>query len=306
MKKIQVGLGTVQLGVPYGTNQHAPLMPEEEAFRILTYAVENGISFIDTAASYGESEARIGKFISQHPIAHFDISTKIPTVDKEIWSSEKKYLSFIHQSIEKSKKNLGVSGIHLLQLHQCNEDFLQHTSVKNVLSTLLEEKICQKIGVSIYDENQAELSLEIPSVSALQIPLNIIDQRLISPKMLRLYAKKGTFLLARSILFQGILAKEYQPPKVKKQHLLQGLRNIIELLVDKDKIATLAFQFCFNNMSDFIDIGLIGVNSKKELEENLTAIQGVQLAKELQLPPLSEAKEFATENNLLNPSKWNQ
>jgi aryl-alcohol dehydrogenase-like predicted oxidoreductase len=59
---MNIGLGTVQLGLPYGNKSNSDLMPESGAFSILSFAVERGIDFYDTAIAYGESESRIGSF----------------------------------------------------------------------------------------------------------------------------------------------------------------------------------------------------------------------------------------------------
>ncbi|MBA2707519.1 MAG: aldo/keto reductase [Gemmatimonadaceae bacterium] len=55
----RIVLGTVQLGLPYGTRRSAPAMSEADAFRILDAAWALGVRAFDTAEAYGASAARL-------------------------------------------------------------------------------------------------------------------------------------------------------------------------------------------------------------------------------------------------------
>ena len=57
----ELSLGTVQLGVSYGINNQSGKPDRTQAFGILDTALTNGISALDTAAAYGDSEQVIGK-----------------------------------------------------------------------------------------------------------------------------------------------------------------------------------------------------------------------------------------------------
>jgi aryl-alcohol dehydrogenase-like predicted oxidoreductase len=69
-------LGTVQFGLDYGINNKNGQMSEEEVFDILDLAKSTGISYLDTAAAYGNSEERIGSYIAQKNDIFFKIITK--------------------------------------------------------------------------------------------------------------------------------------------------------------------------------------------------------------------------------------
>ncbi|MBI4021962.1 MAG: aldo/keto reductase, partial [Candidatus Andersenbacteria bacterium] len=57
----RLGLGTVEIGLPYGIGATA-LPSDKEAERILKTALELGITYFDTARGYGVAEERLGKF----------------------------------------------------------------------------------------------------------------------------------------------------------------------------------------------------------------------------------------------------
>ena len=74
----QIVLGTAQLGMPYGEGiWKQSLMPEEEAFNILSAAWERGITALDTSPDYGLAELRIAKFLSRNPQKQFHVISKI-------------------------------------------------------------------------------------------------------------------------------------------------------------------------------------------------------------------------------------
>ena len=56
-------LGTVQFGIPYGISNVHGQVSETEINRILDLACESGISILDTASLYGNSEELLGKFV---------------------------------------------------------------------------------------------------------------------------------------------------------------------------------------------------------------------------------------------------
>ena len=57
----QLILGTVAFGMDYGITNQEGKVPKEEVAKILEYAVENGISILDTAQAYGDAERVLGR-----------------------------------------------------------------------------------------------------------------------------------------------------------------------------------------------------------------------------------------------------
>ena len=60
-------IGTVQLGMNYGIANDAGQPDEAKSFAMLRAAFENGITSLDTAAAYGNSEEVIGSWMSGIP-----------------------------------------------------------------------------------------------------------------------------------------------------------------------------------------------------------------------------------------------
>lgn len=305
LTRISLGLGTVQLGVPYGNKSHAPVMKKEEAFAILKKAVDYDVHFYDTAITYGESEARLGEFFSKQTRS-FDLSTKIPRATESIWKTESTFFEFISMNLEQSRARLGITKHNLVQFHQCDLPFLTSKSVQNCFSRMLENQICEKIGVSIYDEAQAAAALSIPAVSALQVPCNLVDTRFAQPAMLKLFEEKNTLIILRSVVMQGLLIDSAELPLCRRVDELRELKN---MFFDISKgvgqtLESLAFGFVFQNCKSLFDVALIGVDSVSALDANFKLIQTSTPVEEDVLKQFSNAFEHMKTCNLLNPSAW--
>ena len=107
----EVGLGCWQLGGAWGVD-----FSKEEAFKILSEAVNNGITFFDTADVYGDgkSESFIGEFLKT-----CDKPIKVASKFGRAGTSypDKYTKDVLRQTVEGSLERLGVDSLDLLQLH---------------------------------------------------------------------------------------------------------------------------------------------------------------------------------------------
>ncbi len=74
-----LGLGTFQITGEFGVHP-------DEGDRIVDYAIENGINYIDTAEMYGfgESEELVGRALDRHPDKKIYVSTKVGWLDRTV------------------------------------------------------------------------------------------------------------------------------------------------------------------------------------------------------------------------------
>src|SRR5690348_4569556 len=96
-------LGTVQLGVAYGAANVTGQPSAAEANRILAAAWDGGITCLDTAAEYGEAEARIGAWMAtsgHRPI----VISKLPRIPDGANPA-----LFVRQHVDRSARSLGVT-----------------------------------------------------------------------------------------------------------------------------------------------------------------------------------------------------
>ena len=72
----RLALGTAQFGLAYGLNNQTGQPSATAVAEVLAAAQVAGLTLLDTAAAYGNSEARLGELVGEN-IA-FDIITKLP------------------------------------------------------------------------------------------------------------------------------------------------------------------------------------------------------------------------------------
>jgi aryl-alcohol dehydrogenase-like predicted oxidoreductase len=307
---MEIGLGTVQLGLPYGNKRDLALMPASEAFAILEHALQRGIQFFDTAIAYGESESRIGSFDLKNKCPSGLVSTKIPTVQQEIWSSKNKYLAYLRSQMCASADRLKIDRHKLLQLHQCDVDFLSSESVIQSLEQIKNEGLFEELGVSVYTLDQAFAAISTGIFKVLQVPANLIDTRFLHPEFLMHCQRHGIKLIIRSAVMQGVLVSGVPVPPVAKAHLLAKLKKMIEgSLIEaglKDSLQATSLRFLKQNHHDSAWILLIGVDSVSSLRENLDLLESFSAPiPDNLLELLKPARQYAEANLLLNPSQWN-
>jgi aryl-alcohol dehydrogenase-like predicted oxidoreductase len=106
-------------------------MRQEKADRILDLLLEAGVNHIDTAASYGESELRIGPWMERHR-ARFFLATK--TGDRTAAAAR--------ESVQRSLERLRVDRIDLIQLHNLVDESEWATALgpDGVLEALVEAR----------------------------------------------------------------------------------------------------------------------------------------------------------------------
>jgi aryl-alcohol dehydrogenase-like predicted oxidoreductase len=87
------------------------MMRQEKADRVLEMLLEYGINHIDTAASYGESELRVGAWMREHRGSFF-LATK---------TGERSYQG-ARDSLHRSLERLQVDQVDLIQLHNLADE----------------------------------------------------------------------------------------------------------------------------------------------------------------------------------------
>jgi aryl-alcohol dehydrogenase-like predicted oxidoreductase len=144
---------------------------QEEADRTLDSLLEYGVNHIDTAASYGESELRIGAWLGQHRQKFF-LATK---------TGERTYQK-AREEIHRSLERLRVDSVDLIQLHNLAQPDEQATALGDdgALHALIEAKqqgLTRFIGVTGHGLGIAAMhrrSLEKYDFDSVLLPYNYV------------------------------------------------------------------------------------------------------------------------------------
>jgi len=144
-------------------------MKQEKADQVLDLLLEYGINHIDTAASYGESELRIGPWMREHR-SRFFLATK--TGDRTYEGAR----ASLHRSLER----LRVDQVDLIQLHNLVDEKEWETALgaRGALEALREarsEGLVRFIGVTGHGSQVAAMhqrSLERFAFDSVLFPYN--------------------------------------------------------------------------------------------------------------------------------------
>jgi aryl-alcohol dehydrogenase-like predicted oxidoreductase len=155
--------------------------------------------------------------------------------------------------------------------------------------------LINNIGVSVYTGYQIDRILEIFLPDIVQVPLSILDQRLLHSGHLAKLHGSGVSIHARSVFLQGLfhmdlkdLPKYFNPIK----HLLSELHT----QANKQQLSINQAALSFIRDQPTVDKILIGVESYTQLAEAITDFQ-VEGS-------FSVNNEGCFNEEYVNPAKW--
>lgn len=198
-----VGLGAWQLGADWGD------VAEDDAMAVLHAAVDAGVTFIDTADVYGDgrSERLVGRLLRERPHAGLTVATKMGRrADPHVPAAYT--LDAFRAWNDRSRANLGVETLDLVQLHTPPSAVYDDDAVFDALDTLVDEGGIAAYGVSVETVDEALLAVERPGVATVQIILNAFRQKPLDQVVPAAQAA-GVGIIARVPLASGLLSGRY-------------------------------------------------------------------------------------------------
>jgi len=198
-----VGLGCWQLGGDWGT------VGDDQALGVLHAAVDAGVTFLDTADVYGDgrSETLIGRFLRERGRDGLTVGTKAgrrgdPHVP-EAYTAEN-----LRAWTDRSRRNLGVDTLDLVQLHCPPTPVYSTDAVFDALDGLVESGAVAAYGVSVETVDEALTAIARPNVATVQIILNAFRLKPLE-RVLPAAREAGVGIIARVPLASGLLSGKY-------------------------------------------------------------------------------------------------
>src|ERR1700712_5373488 len=198
-----IGLGTWQLGADWGS------VDDDEALAVLDAAVEAGVTLFDTADVYGDgrSEQTIRSFRKANPDLELTVATKMGRRVEQLASAYT--LDNFRAWTDRSRTNLGVDVLDLVQLHCPPTQVYSSDAVFDALDTLVAEQRVLGYGVSVETGAEALTAIARPGVVSVQIILNAFRQKPLD-EVLPAAAVAGVGIIARVPLASGLLSGKYR------------------------------------------------------------------------------------------------
>ncbi len=193
-----VGFGAWQIGGDWGA------VSDEDALAALHAAADAGVTFVDTADVYGDgrSERLVGRFLRERDGDAPFVATKMGRRVEQL--SDNYTPEAFRGWLERSRENLGLETIPLVQLHCPPWEVYYRPELFEALDALVDEGVVAAHGVSVEKVEQGLMALEHPGVRSVQIIFNLLRQRP-AERFLRLARERDVAVIARVPLASGLL-----------------------------------------------------------------------------------------------------
>lgn len=253
------GLGCMRLPLevqPDGTTDPAKI-DEQEAIKMIRYAIDNGVNYLDTAYPYhgGNSERLLAKALKDGYREKVKIATKLP-----VWLAES-YEDF-EKLLDEQLAKLEVEYIDFYLLHALSKDRWDKIKELGVLDFLDQAVAAGKIkypGFSFHDELPVfKEIIDSYDWKMCQIQLNILDQDYqAGVEGMRYAASKSIPVVIMEPLRGGRLA--------------HNVPEDVKALWDQAETKRSPVEWAFRWLYNFPEITVIlsGVSTMEQLKDNL-------------------------------------
>lgn len=295
-------LGTAQLGSSYGINNKIGKLKQDQAFRVLDAAWDNGIDCLDTAEAYGDSHRLIGEYHSEHPDRRFKICTKLSAGFNQ---DQNNAAASILRRVQRGLSELHCASIDVYYLHSF--EMCKSREIIAAFEELKNAEMIRHIGVSIYEPEELDFLIKHMSdvIDVVQIPFNVFNcSQWLSNERLSVSRKLGISLYARSVYVQGIIFMDQADKFIQKLNLSEMLQDFIDL-ADRKQLTKEQLACDFVRSTTEIDRIVLGSETPEQVKNNVSIfLQPCDTwSTEEYLGQLATSKTIPQKN--LDPRFWN-
>jgi|APSaa5957512535_1039671.scaffolds.fasta_scaffold33180_2 aryl-alcohol dehydrogenase-like predicted oxidoreductase len=264
-------LGTVQFGVDYGVSNRIGRTYDAEIENILKYADKKDINMLDTAPAYGNSESIIGNFI-HNCTNHKQWRVITKTLYSQSDTICDKQVDELLDNLKLSQKNIYQKSIYGLLIHNCDDLFLPGgEKLFQIMKKLKQDGVIKKIGVSVYSSKQIDRVLDNYQIDLVQLPLNILDQRLLNGGQLNRLKEYDVEIHARSVFLQGLLLMPLKSISPWFDPIRRDL-DAFHIKAKKLNMSSLQLALGFVRSISEVDKIVVGINTLHQLYEIVNAM----------------------------------
>ncbi|NHJ25476.1 MAG: aldo/keto reductase [Candidatus Lokiarchaeota archaeon] len=258
---------------------------EEEAIKMIRYAIDNGVNYIDTAYPYhnGESEVVVGKALKDGYREKVHLTTKLPMWQVKNTEDFEKFLS---EQIQRLQTNPDIYLFH--GLNKSRLEKIKELRLIKKMEEAREEGLIKYIGFSFHDN--VEVFKEITDYydwDCCQIQHNYLDINYqAGTEGLRYAGKKGIAVIIMEPIRGGKLAIPENKLETRPE-----IKNILEKSQSKRSMPDWALQFLWNQPE--VSVVLSGMSTMQHVIENVESANnsGIKILNEDELATISELRE---------------
>jgi len=293
-------MGTVQFGMDYGV-QGFKKTDQNDVYKILEYAIENGVTTFDTASIYGGAEKILGDFISASKEVSIKVITKLNGTCLQ-GVKRKEYKNVIFKEVSKSCTTLNLNKLDGYLLHNTNH--LYECEILAALSELKKDGYINHVGVSVYSPEEALGAANNAAIDYIQVPYNALDHRLEKNRFFEKAAKNGKTVFVRSVFLQGLLMM--RPETIP--HYITSAQNSVEhfqKICGEEGYDSIEGSLAYVKNNKKIDYLIFGVNTLDQTKEIVEKYDNIDSISESFVAKIRKTFNGMDEK-IVNPALWNK
>ena len=243
------------------TQETKNVIEEREAIKMLRYAIDNGVNYVDTAYPYhgGESEVIVGKALKEGYREKVHLTTKLP-----MWmvKSTEDFDTFLNQQIERLQTN---PDIYLF--HGLNKNRLEKIKELNLIEKMEQAKergLIKHIGFSFHDKFEVfKEIIDFYDWDCCQIQFNYLDIDYQACTKGLEYAEAKNIAV---IVMEPVRGGKLAIPDDQLESRIE-IKEVLEASKIKRKMADWALQFVWNHSE--VSVVLSGMSTMQQVTENI-------------------------------------
>ena len=287
---MNLGLGTVQFGQPYGVSNTRGMPAPAEVREILAAARGDGCTVLDTAVAYGEAERVLGEV----GVREWQVVSKLSLGDLRPGEDLARGLDRV---LADSLARLRLPALYGLLVHRpADLAGAQADALVAWLHDARRRGYARKVGVSVYRAEQLEdLRGFVPEL--VQLPCSVFDQRASRGGHLAALRARGTEIHLRSIFLQGLLLMAPEDVPSTLPQAVEPVRRLRDWC-GREGLTPLQAALAYAKGLGDAAVAVVGVTSLEEWRELGQAFHAADPARH-DFSPLAVDDE-----RLLNPGQW--
>ena len=279
-----IGLGCMSMGIA-GTYTSS-VKDDEDAVALIHRAIDLGVTLLDTADIYGDSERQVGKAIRGRRDAvvvatKFGFTTGIGAETRPIDGSP----GYVRTACEASLARLGIDAIDLYYLHRVDESVPIEDTV-GAMADLVREGKVRHLGLSEASATTVRRAHAVHPIAAVQSEYSLFSREP-EETLLPTLARLGISLVAYSPLGRGFLAGRFEKlddldpgdwrrsnPRFQGENFARNLALVDHLKALAQERGHTPGQLALAWLVSHDDVVPIpGTSSIRRLEENVAAAE---------------------------------
>ncbi|MGW3446485.1 aldo/keto reductase [Streptomyces sp. NPDC001076] len=203
-----LGFGCWAIGGEWQDTTGQPLgwgkVDDEESVRAIHRALDLGVTFFDTADTYGtgHSERILGRALGKRRDEAV-VATKWGNEETRTLTGHDDSPAHVRRALTGSLRRLGTDHVDLYQLHLSDADPARAAELRDVCEELVGEGLIRAYGWSTDDPDRAAVFAQGPHCTAVQHTLNVLQD---APQLLDTAEKFDLAAINRGPLAMGLLA----------------------------------------------------------------------------------------------------